>query len=188
MHYAFDAWLANTQPTVRFERYCDDAIVHCGSEKQAEYIRSVIAARLGQFGLRLHPEKTKVVYCAQEGRTQRRRGVEFTFLGYDFRPRSVRTGDGSWKTGFLPAVSKAAKKHMATVIRGWRLGRRTGLSFGEIATMINRVVAGWINYCVSRGHARSDRRMVGLRFPPNSGQVFKQLSLRLSGTARSKRD
>jgi hypothetical protein len=28
----------------------------------------------------------------------------------------------------------------------------------------------------------------GLRFPPNSGQVIKQLSLRLSGTARTKQD
>lgn len=146
MHYAFDAWVARTQPHVEFERYCDDVIVHCSSEKQAEYLRKSIAARLGRFGLRLHPEKTRVVYCAQEGRTQRRRGVEFTFLGYNFRPRSVQTRDGRWKTGFLPAVSKTAKKKMAAVIRGWHLGYRTVLSFREIATMINRVVAGWINY------------------------------------------
>ena len=35
---------------------------------------------------------------------------------------------------------------MAAVIRGWRLGRRTDLSFREVAAMINRIVAGWINY------------------------------------------
>jgi hypothetical protein len=35
---------------------------------------------------------------------------------------------------------------MAAVIRGWRLGRCTDLSFRQVATMINRVVAGWINY------------------------------------------
>jgi RNA-directed DNA polymerase len=146
MHYAFDAYLAQTQPMVSFERYCDDAIVHCVSEKQAKYLRNVIAARLWRFGLRLNPEKTKIVYCAQDDRTQRRRGVEFTFLGYDFRPRSVRLTDGRWKSGFLPAVSKAAKKRMAAVIRGWRLGRCTGMTFRQVATMINRVVAGWINY------------------------------------------
>jgi Reverse transcriptase (RNA-dependent DNA polymerase) len=29
MHYAFDVWLAREFPTVDFERYADDAVVHC---------------------------------------------------------------------------------------------------------------------------------------------------------------
>jgi RNA-directed DNA polymerase len=37
-------------------------------------------------------------------------------------------------------------KSMASTIRNWQLGRWTALSFQEIATMINPVVAGWINY------------------------------------------
>ncbi|MFD9894085.1 group II intron reverse transcriptase/maturase [Amycolatopsis sp. NPDC059027] len=146
MHYALDAWLAREQPLVRFERYCDDVIVHCVSEKQAKYVRNVIAARLWRFGLRTHPGKTKIVHCVQEGRTATSHGMEFTFLGYTFRPRYARLRDGRWKSGFLPAVSKAAKKAMAREIRGWRLGRRTTLSFREVAAMINRIVAGWINY------------------------------------------
>jgi RNA-directed DNA polymerase len=151
MHYAFDSWLATTQPGVRFERYSDDVVVHCVSEKQARYVRNVIAARLWRYGLRTHPEKTRIVYCAQDGRTQdgrteRRHGVEFTYLGYTFRPRYARLADGHWKTGYLPAVSKTAKKAMAATIRGWHLGRCTTLTFHQIATMINRVVAGWINY------------------------------------------
>jgi RNA-directed DNA polymerase len=28
LHYAFDAWMAREHPAVRFERYCDDVIVH----------------------------------------------------------------------------------------------------------------------------------------------------------------
>ena len=110
------------------------------------YVRNVIAARLWSFGLRMHPGKTTIVHCVQEGRTRNGANVEFTFLGYTFRPRYARLRDGRWKSGFLPAVSKAAKKAMARVIRGWRLGRRTGLSFAEVAAMINRIVAGWINY------------------------------------------
>jgi group II intron reverse transcriptase/maturase len=148
MHYAFDRYLAEEQPQISFERYCDDAIVHCVSEKQAKYLRNVIAARLARFGLRLHPEKTRIVYCHQENRPKPQKGtlVEFTFLGYTFRPRYSRTSHGRWKLGFLPAVSKAAKKQMAATIRGWHLGRCTRLSFHQIATMINRIVAGWINY------------------------------------------
>jgi len=147
MHYAFDDWLARMQPLVRFERYCDDVIVHCVSEKQALYIKKSIAERFARLGLSLHPQKTKIVHCVQDQRTRNPDyGVEFTFLGYTFRPRYARTRDGRWKAGFLPAVSKAAKKSMAAVIRGWRLGRRTDLSFREVAAMINRIVAGWINY------------------------------------------
>jgi group II intron reverse transcriptase/maturase len=147
MHYAFDDWLARMQPMIRFERYCDDVIVHCVSEKQAHYIKRSIKERLARLGLELHPEKTRIVHCVQENRTRDPRyGVEFTFLGHTFRPRYARLRDGRWKPGFLPAVSRAAKKNMAAEIRGWRLGRRTDLSFREVATMINRVVAGWINY------------------------------------------
>lgn len=147
MHYAFDSWLASMHPMVRFERYCDDAIVHCVSERQALYIRRSIKERLARLGLVLHPEKTKIVFCMQDGRTRPGQyGVEFTFLGYTFRPRYSRLKDGRWKSGFLPAVSKDAKKRMAAEIRGWRLGRRTTLSFKEVATVVNQIVAGWINY------------------------------------------
>lgn len=146
LHYAFDVWMASTQPETRFERYCDDVIVHCVSEKQAKYLRNVIAARLLRFGLRMHPGKTRIVHCAQDGRDRRDAPVEFTFLGYTFRPRYARTRGGHWKTGFLPAVSKDAKKRMAAEIRSWRLGRRTTMTFAEIAAMVNRIAAGWINY------------------------------------------
>ncbi len=29
MHYAFDAWMNRAMPGVQFERYADDAVVHC---------------------------------------------------------------------------------------------------------------------------------------------------------------
>jgi len=146
MHYAFDSWLDRECPSVRFERYCDDAVVHCASEKQAILVRDSIERRLRQFGLNLHPDKTQIVYCKQEGRDRDYPVTEFTFLGFTFRRRPARLRDGRLKSGFLPAVSKQAMKSMAAVIRSWQLGRWTALSFKEIATMINPVVAGWINY------------------------------------------
>lgn len=146
MHYAFDSWLDREFPMVRFERYCDDAVIHCATERQAEQVREAIGDRLGRFGLNLHPDKTRIVYCKQEGRDQHYPVTEFTFLGFTFRRRAARLRDGRLKVGFLPAVSKQAKKSMARTIRNWQLGRWTALSFQGIATMINPVVAGWINY------------------------------------------
>ena len=39
LHYAFDAWMARSFPGVQFERYADDGVVHCQSERQARKIR-----------------------------------------------------------------------------------------------------------------------------------------------------
>ena len=68
LHYAFDAWMAREFPTVPFERYADDAVVHCESERQARHVRQAIADRMAEVGLRLHPDKTKIVYCKDGNR------------------------------------------------------------------------------------------------------------------------
>ena len=49
-------------PAIVFERYADDILVHCKSEKQAFWLKDVIARRLAQCRLELHPEKTKIVF------------------------------------------------------------------------------------------------------------------------------
>jgi RNA-directed DNA polymerase len=46
MHYAFDTWLDREFPTAAFERYADDVVVHCATERQA---REVLAALEGSF-------------------------------------------------------------------------------------------------------------------------------------------
>lgn len=33
LHYAFDVWMARSFPALPFERYVDDAVVHCRSER-----------------------------------------------------------------------------------------------------------------------------------------------------------
>ena len=78
LHYAFDQWMAREFPSVSFERYCDDIVVHGFSEKQTRYLGRRIAARLHEVGLRLHPDKTKIVYCQQDGRED---SYECTSLG-----------------------------------------------------------------------------------------------------------
>lgn len=86
MHYAFDVWMAREYPGVPFERYADDGVVHCVSESQARSLRAAIANRMREVGLRLHPDKTKIVYCRDGKKRRRPYGqTEFTFLGFTFR-------------------------------------------------------------------------------------------------------
>ncbi|PQP33571.1 group II intron reverse transcriptase/maturase, partial [Desulfobacteraceae bacterium SEEP-SAG9] len=58
LHYAFDEWMRRTYGSMLFERYADDIVVHCRSEEQARWIKTVIEERLKQCRLELHPEKT----------------------------------------------------------------------------------------------------------------------------------
>ena len=146
MHYAFDAWMAREFPAVQFERYVDDAVVHCVSESQARQLREAIGDRFAQVGLRLHPDKTKIVYCKDGKRRGNYATTSFTFLGFTFRSRGAKGKNGKLFTSFLPGVSKDALKKMSAEVRRWRLHLRTGHSFGDLARKVNPIVRGWMQY------------------------------------------
>src|SRR5207247_8848632 len=113
MHYAFDAWMARVFPAIGFERYCDDVVVHCRSEADAHQVREAIAARLAACGgLQLHPDKTRIVYCKDGKRRGSYEHTSFTFLGYGFRSRKVRTKTGKYFFSFNPAISDEAAKRI----------------------------------------------------------------------------
>lgn len=147
MHYAFDVWMAREYPGVPFERYADDGVVHCVSESQARSLRAAIANRMREVGLRLHPDKTKIVYCRDGKKRRRPYGqTEFTFLGFTFRAREAIDRNGERFTSFLPAISKEAQKKVSGEVRQWRLHRQIGRTFAELARAINPIVRGWMQY------------------------------------------
>src|SRR6266702_3249816 len=146
LHYAFDLWMAREFPAVTFERYVDDAVVHCGSETQAREVAAAIAERMEQVGLRLHPDKTKIVYCKDGKRRGSYEHTGFTFLGFTFQARTQVTRTGKRFTGFTPAVSKDALKKMSAQVRSWRLHLRTDLDVEYLARWINPIVRGWMQY------------------------------------------
>ena len=146
LHYAFDAWMARTYPHIRFERYCDDVVVHCVSERQARDVRDAIAKRLGECGLELNEAKTRIVYCKDDDRKGSSEHERFDFLGYTFRPRRSKNRYGKYFINFTPAVSAEAGRAMRREIRRWRLNMRSDKTLGDLAHMFNMVVRGWINY------------------------------------------
>ena len=142
LHYAFDAWMAREFPDVPFERYVDDAVVHCVSEAQARKVVEAIAERMVKVGLRLHPDQTRIVYCKDSNRRGSAPWTAFTFLGYTFQPRGSRNRRGKVFTCFLPAISKDALRKINRRVRSWRVHLRTGLTFGQLAREINPIVRG----------------------------------------------
>jgi group II intron reverse transcriptase/maturase len=146
MHYAFDLWMAREFPGCPFERYADDAVVHCRTKAQAEFVLASLRKRMEQVGVRLHPGKTRIVYCKDGKRTGAHEHTAFTFLGFTFRARAVRARNGNVFTGFGPAASKDAIKKMSGQVKSWRLHALTGHTIGEIARAINPVIRGWMQY------------------------------------------
>jgi RNA-directed DNA polymerase len=146
LHYAFDTWMVREFPTVWFERYADDAVLHCVTERQARQVLAALADRMEGVGLHLHPAKTRIVYCKDGSQHGSFEHEAFTFLGYTFRARRNRTRHGRLFLSFDPAVSNDALKKMGREVRSGQLHTRLDLSFNDLARCINPVVAGWINY------------------------------------------
>jgi len=146
MHYAFDNWLQKNFPHISFERYVDDAVLHCKSEAQARFIKDAVTKRLASLGLEVHPDKTAIVYCKDVDRTGSYSRESFDFLGYTFRPRLSKNKFGKHFVNFTPAVSKSAKKRMGREIRSWHLPRRSDKTLDDLAAMFNPIIRGWINY------------------------------------------
>jgi RNA-directed DNA polymerase len=147
MHYAFDAWMEREFPTVPFERYADDAVIHCVSHAQAKFVLKAVRERLKDKGLELHPEKTKIVYCKDDRRPGNHEHQSFDFLSYTFRARSVKTRWGNLRVGFNPAASNKAQKAIRDKVRDLRLTQtRNNKPLEEIAKELNPIIRGWANY------------------------------------------
>jgi len=146
MHYAFDMWMVRTNPCAPFERYADDAIIHCKTESEAVEILSKLNQRLKECKLELHPKKTKIIYCKDKDRMKDYPITEFDFLGYTFRRIFIKDRLGRLQFNFLPSVSKKSAKDFRGKIKAMRIHSYTGSRIEIIAKMINPTVRGWLNY------------------------------------------
>lgn len=60
---------------IPFERYADDTICHCKSQKQAEWIKGRIIKRFEECGLKLNETKTRIV-CYTENKYKGQQSYE----------------------------------------------------------------------------------------------------------------
>ena len=156
LHYAFDRWVSENLPGVPFCRYADDGVLHCQSKRQAELVMQQVVRRFEACGLRVNPDKTRIVYCKDVNRKEAHPVTSFTFLGYTFRPRQVRDKYGRIYVGFSPSVSRESLKTMRQTIRGWHLQLKSNWQVQELSRAYDPVLRGWKNYfCRYNGSAMS---------------------------------
>ena len=105
-------------------RYADDFVILCGSEAKARAALAKVQQWTATAGLRLHPEKTRIVDATQRG--------GFDFLGYHF------------ERGYRWPRRKSVAQLKGTIRNKTR--RTHGSSLRTIITMVNRTLMGWFEY------------------------------------------
>lgn len=160
LHYAFDLWAQQWRRrhalgTVIFVRYADDMVVGFQHEEDARRFQVDMCARLGQFGLTVHPDKTRLLEFGRFATEHRRkRGLgkpeTFNFLGFTHICERTRTG------GFL-LMRKTRRDRMRTRLRAIKteLRRRMHMPIGEQGRWLAQVVRGYFAYHAVPTNSRS---------------------------------
>src|SRR5437763_8463305 len=137
LHMLDEAWQASGQRLGVLAKYADDLVALCATREQAEEARELVAAVLDPIGLRLHPEKTRIVHLA--------RGAEgFDFLGFHHRMGKSWKWRGRWYLQKWP--SKRAMASIRGKIRDRTDRRYTRLPLEWAGEAPNRALRGWGDY------------------------------------------
>lgn len=142
MHVSFDKWMEQHHPNKPFERYADDVVVHCKTEKQAKYMLIQISQRLGNCKLTLHPEKTKIVNLRGTAEEKYPRG--FDFLGFTIRPHYCSIGG---KMKIVPGIfiSRKSQSSVLAKFRDMQIHKKRK-PIEVVAKELKPVIQGIINY------------------------------------------
>ena len=151
MHYVFDLWVhrwrrREAQGDVIIVRYADDFVVGFEYESDARRFWDALRARLEEFALSLHPDKTRLIEFgrfAADRRKQRGLGKPetFKFLGFIFICGKSRRGE------FL-VHRKSRRDRMRTKLQEVKkeLRKRKHQPIPEQGRWLGQVVRGYFAY------------------------------------------
>lgn len=109
----------------RMVRYADDFVVLCRTAEQAQRALTEVKDWVREAGLTLHPDKTHVGDCREDGEG-------FDFLGYRFE------AGRRW-------VRKKSLRAIKDKLRS-KTGRTRGVSLRQIIAELNPILKGWFGY------------------------------------------
>jgi len=144
LHVVFDKWMQQNHPDKPFERYADDIVVHCKTDKQAKYMLSKIGSRLKQCKLTLHSEKTKIVNL--RGRSEKKYPRKCNFLGFTLKPvHTFVKKSQKFRTIPMAVMSREAKSRVLKKLCKMQLHKRRK-PIERLADDLRPVLQGVINY------------------------------------------
>jgi group II intron reverse transcriptase/maturase len=137
LHVLDEEWQRSGTHVGVLIRYADDYVIVCATRERAEEARRRSAAILGRLGLRLHPDKTRIVHL--EG------GADgFDFLGFHHHLVESWKWRGRWYLHRWP--SDRAMASIRSKIRELTSRRTTFADVSYVVGRLNRRLRGWANY------------------------------------------
>ena len=172
LHEVLDDWFVKTvKPRLLGKsgmvRYADDAVIICELKEDAERIYKVLGLRFEKYGLKIHPEKTRLLDFTKPTGGQGKGNSSFTFLG--FTHYWTKSRKGNWIVGrktdskrlkrAITAISKWCKTNRCLKIREqWKMLRAkvkghyayygislNARSISEFYHLVGRVWFKWLN-------------------------------------------
>jgi group II intron reverse transcriptase/maturase len=162
LHHVLDTWLEReVRPRLRGKaclvRYADDLVIGFERREDAEMVMAMLQQRMAEYGLRLHPEKTRLVPFSQPSRRQDggKGPGTFDFLGFTLFWRKTR--GGAWGQNFR---TREARIHRAIVAIADFCRRHRHEPVKEQHASLCRRINGHFNYFGANGNVASLDRLV----------------------------
>jgi group II intron reverse transcriptase/maturase len=160
LHYVLDVWVAQWRRSeargdMIIVRYADDFVVGFQYRKEAQHFLKELRKRLGIFGLKLHPEKTRLIEFgrfAQDNRRKHNEGKPETFDFLGFTHICSKNSKGYFVIKRI-TIRKRFKRKLRAVKA--ELRKRMHGKFMVTASWIRSVIVGHQNYYAVPGNMKS---------------------------------
>lgn len=155
LHYVLDLWFEQeVVPRMRGRahliRYCDDFVIVFEHEADAKRVMAVLGKRFARYGLKLHPNKTRLVPFERPSGPKGKGSATFDFLG--FTVYWTRTRTGRWGPRFKTRKA-SLRRALVSVAESCRRHRHHSVK--EQHAALTRRLDGHINYFGVNGNGRS---------------------------------
>jgi group II intron reverse transcriptase/maturase len=148
LHHVLDEWferdvLPRMQGKAHLIRYADDFVIGFEREDDAKRVMGVLGQRFERYGLRLHPEKTRLLPFGRPDQDDPRGKGPATIDLLGFTVYWRRSRAGSWRPGFKTRMARL--RQAITAIADWcRLHRHEPVK--EQRAALARRINGHFNY------------------------------------------
>jgi RNA-directed DNA polymerase len=151
LHYVFDLWMQKRHRKVlrgqsAVVRYADDIVACFQHKDEAERFMAELSERLKQFGLAMHPEKTRLLEFGRRAAIRRKRAglskpETFDFLGFTHIASRNRLGRFTIRR---ITIAKRQRRKLREIKR--ELRRRFNRPVPETGLWLRQVLQGYYQY------------------------------------------
>lgn len=157
LHHVLDLWFEReVKPQLsghaRLIRYADDFVMGFERKADAERVLEMLIQRMTEFGLTLHPDKTRLLPFGRPPASQKKGKGPATFDFLGFTVYWHRSHKGGWRLGMK--TRKARLQRALCAISDW-CRRHMHLPRKEQHASLSRRLRGHYNYFGVNGNIRS---------------------------------